>query len=179
MIRNSIQRSLISLILFFPSTGISEEVAKKPLRTFLTIQRYHIKRNGNPQQPISNIKLELVLADGKRRNLPEGGQFWTIGNQQVQEINRTFEIPQDHLKDDGMKFQVQMIHKGTEILPCLFDVVEISQFNRTYLCHTDVGAQRSKGIPEEDVHEEGIQVRIFTDKNSPAIEIPKDVIAIR
>jgi hypothetical protein len=151
----------------------------KPYRTFITVQRYTVENNGNPNQPVSNVRLEMTFPNGAQAQLPESGDFWPVGNGQSQEINRTYEIPWAYIQNDGFRFSVQMIRKGTKILPCEFDIVTLSQFNRGYICRTDVAYQANKGMSEDKLDKEGIQIRVFTDKNSTPKDIPQDAIALR
>jgi len=165
-----------------PVDGVISVPAKKvikPHRTFVTIQRYNMENNGETSNPISNVKIELTFPNGQKLELPGNGQYWPIGNGQVQEINRSFEIPFQYLQNDGFKFQVQMVRKGTEFLPCQFDVVQMTEFNRSYVCHTDLGWQTTRKIPADQMDKEGIQVRVFTDLNSKPNEIPMDSLALK
>ena len=149
----------------------------KPYRTFITIQRYNMEQSGDAEQ-ISNVRIEVMFPNQKNPlQLPEGGGFWPIGNGQVQEINRTFELPYQMVQNDGFKFTIQMFRKGSTFLPCQFDVSQLSEFNRGYVCHTDLGYQN--GLLPEKQDKEGIQVRVFTDRNSEAKEIPKEALALK
>ena len=128
-------------------------------RTFITIQRYNMENNGEPSSPISNVRIEIKFPDGNKIQLPEGGQFWPIGNGQVQEINRTFELPWTYVQKDGFKFEIQLVRKGSKMLPCEFDVTELSQFNRAYVCRTDTSLQTN--VAAENLDREGIQIRSY------------------
>lgn len=177
---------------------------KKPYRTFLNIQRYTIENDGNPNNSISNVRLEVLFPNqdpekqvkpmwwerwffGKQdesvvaRILLPGGedQWWPIGDGQVQEINQIFEVPWEYIQNDGFRFTIKIHRKGTVIKPCVFDVVSLSEFNRSYICRLDENWQLSQNIPEDQLDKEGVQLRIFTDKNSPAKDIPKDAIALK
>jgi hypothetical protein len=151
----------------------------KPFRTFITLMRYTMENNGEPNNPISNVRIDVTFPNKSKLPLPDASQFWPIGNGQVQEINRTFEVPWAYIQNDGFKFDVQMVRKGTKFLPCQFDVVQLSQFNRSYVCHTDLNWQQSQKLAEENQDKEGIQVRIFTDLNSEPKEVPNDAIALK
>ncbi|NDC24167.1 MAG: hypothetical protein EBZ49_08575, partial [Proteobacteria bacterium] len=111
--------------------------------------------------------------------LPEGGHYWSIGNNQSQDINRTFEIPFSAIQNDGFAFELTMVRSGKKILPCRFEVAQLSQFNRTYFCRTDVAFQQNQNIPQDKIAKEAVEVRVFSDINSSQSEIPKDVIALR
>lgn len=166
-----------------PATTAPTVAQIEPYRTFVTIQRYVIDNNGNPGNPISNVRLQVSFPNGTEKPvkiaLPEGGQYWPIGNSQVQEINRTFEIPWKAINTDGFRMVIQMERKGAKLLPCEFDVTQLSQFNRAYTCATDQNFQRQAGKAEEHIDKEGIQIRVFTSKNSLPKEIPQDALAIR
>lgn len=163
-----------------PSALPVETVAKiEPYRTFVTIQKFTMENNGEPKNPISNVRLTLIFPNGSKVNLPEGGQWWPIGNNQVQEINRTFEIPWAYIVADGFKFDIQMERKGSKMLPCQFDISQLSQFNRAYTCHTDVAWQQNQKVSEDKLDREGVTIRVFTSKNSLPKEIPTDAIALR
>jgi len=151
----------------------------KPYRTFITLQRYNMEQSGDVKEPIANVRIDVVFPNGEKMPLPGGTQYWPIGNGQVQEINRTFELPWQYVQNDGFKFKIQMIRKGSEFLPCEFDVVQLSEFNRSYVCHTDLGWQNSQKIPAEKQDKEGIQVRVFTDLNSKPKELPTDSLALK
>ena len=162
--------------------GVSQAPMKKtipPYRTFITIQRYNMEQSGDTRNQISNVRIKITFPNGNKVELPGGGQYWPIGNGQVQEINRTFELPFNFVQNDGFKFQVQMERKGDEFLPCQFDVIQLSEFNRSYVCHTDIGWQVQQRIAEEKQDKEGIQVRVFTDLNSKPNEIPRDSLALK
>ncbi|MCB0403405.1 MAG: hypothetical protein KDD51_01370 [Bdellovibrionales bacterium] len=166
-----------------------ESVSVEPYRTFIEIQRYEIENNGeDPQaQPISNVKLEVKFpkdpADAEaarlEMELPGNGQYWPIGNGQVQEIKRTLELPWKYVVKDGFTFEIQMVRKGSWMKPCVFEVTQLSEFNRAYVCRTDLDWQKKRGVPEQRLDKEGVQVRVFTDKNTPKRQIPTDAIAIR
>jgi len=168
------------------ATAISEEESSKkfevikPYRTFVTIKKYNLENSGTPSRPISNVKLAIKFPNGNTLELPEGGHYWSIGNLQSQEINRTFEIPFSHIQNDGFGFEITMIRKGKKILPCKFQVNRLSQFNRSYVCRTDVAYQMNQqNIPDEKVAKEAIEIRVFSDKNSLPKEIPNDAIALK
>jgi hypothetical protein len=162
------------------ATSIASPVAQvQPYRTFVTIQNYVMDSNGEPQNPISNVKLEVAFSKDKKIELPEGGSYWPVGNGQRQDINRTYEIPWEAISSDGFNFTIQMVRKGSKMLPCHFNVTQLSQYNRSYFCHTDVQWQLEKKLPEDRLDKEGVQVRVFTDKNTPSKELPKDALALR
>jgi hypothetical protein len=150
-----------------------------PFRTFMTIQRYTLESNGDPSNNISNVRLEMKFPGDVQIKLPGGDQHWPIGNGQVQEVNQTFEIPWAYVRNDSFSFVLQMVRKGAQILPCQFDVKELSHFNRTYTCQTDVGWQQREKVPENRINREGVAIRIFTDRNTPSKEIPKDAVALK
>ena len=150
-----------------------------PYRTFITIQRYNMENNGEINNPISNVRLELGFPNGSKLQLPEGGNYWPIGNGQVKEINRTYELPFAYVVNDGFKMKIQMVRKGSDMLPCEFQVSSLSEFNRGYTCHTDLGWQTNERIAPERMDKEGIQVRIFTDKAARPGDIPNDSLALR
>lgn len=151
----------------------------KPYRTFINIQRYSIDNAGDPKNPISNVRLELTFPSGNKLALPEGGQYWPIGNGQVQEINRTFELPYAYIQKDGFRLVIQIYRKGSSFVPCQFDIAQLSQYNRSYVCHTDVNWQQQKQVPPDMLDKQGVQLRIFTDVNSKPNEIPTESIALR
>jgi hypothetical protein len=164
-----------------PVAGLTPPIPVQPYRTWISLEGFVMENNGDPSNPISNVRLEVTFPGGQRLDLPGNGQFWTIGNGQIQEIKQTYEIPWSAIQPqkDGFNFTVQMIRKGSELLPCKFDVSQLSQFNRKYTCHTDVAWQLNQKIPEGQIEKEGIEVRVFTDKNTPAKDIPKDALAFR
>lgn len=150
-----------------------------PFRTFISIQKYTVEQNGEVNQPVSNVRLELTFPNKSTVKLPENGEYWVIGNGQMQEINRTFELPFAFVQNDSFRFRIQMIRRGSKMLPCEFDVAQLSQFNRAYVCHTDLNWQTNQNIPAEKQDREGLQIRVFTDRQSQPKEIPQNAIAIR
>lgn len=160
-------------------TQLPAPAALEPFRTFITVQRYTMEQNGEAANPVSNVRVQVTFPNGQKLALPEGNQWWPIGNGQVQEINRTFEIPFTMVSNDGFKFEVQMERKGSKMLPCIFDVSQLSQFNRAYTCHTDIAWQQNQKMTEDKLDREGIQVRVFTSRNSEPKDIPTSAIAIR
>jgi hypothetical protein len=159
---------------------MTTSVRQEPFRTFITIQRYVIENNGEPNTPISNARIVVTFPNGTSVTLPENGQWWPIGNGQSQEINRTFEIPFAFVSQkDGFKFKIQMERKGSAMNPCEYDVVQLSQFNRAYNCQTDVAWQARGNTSADRIDKEGVQVRIFTSKNVKPNEIPQDAIALK
>lgn len=172
------------LVFVTPAYSESPEVPQtlkpvQPYRTFITVQRYTVEQNGEKTDQVSNIRLEIAFPNGSKVQLPENGQYWPIGNGQYQEINRTFELPFSMVRNDSFQFRIQMIRHGGKFLPCEFDVTALSQFNRTYICHTDVNWQTNQKIAAERIDKEGVQIRVFTDRNSQPKEIPENSIALR
>lgn len=156
-------------------------VKVEPYRTWVTIHRYVVESNGEPNNPVSNVRITVTFPNGTKIQLPDGGQWWPIGNGQAQEINRTFEVPFAYVSQrDGFKFQIQMERKGSKMLPCEFDVVQLSQFNRAYNCQTDVAWQTTnQQLSPEKIDKEGVQIRVFTSRNATPKEIPTDAIALK
>lgn len=148
-------------------------------RTWITLENFEMVSNGEPSNPVSNVKIEVVFPGGKKFELPEGGQYWTIGNGQIQDIKRTFELPASVIANDGFEFTIQMVRKGSKMLPCNFKVSQLSQYNRTYFCHTDIAWQTQNRTPEEKLDKEGINLRVWTDLNTPLKEQPKDALALK
>lgn len=151
----------------------------KPYRTFVHIQRFSIENSGEPNNPVSNVRLAIEFPNGNKFELPGSGQYWPIGNGQVQEIDQTYELPFAAINNDGFKFVIQIERKGSKYLPCNFEVSQLSQFNRSYVCHTDLNWQTAQKIPEDKIERQGVQLRIFTDLNSKPKEIPEKSIALR
>ncbi|MBY0369300.1 hypothetical protein K2X33_01355 [bacterium] len=161
------------------ATAPAQPAVIPPYRTFVAIQSYIMETNGDASNPISNVRLEVKFPGDKSFQLPDAGQYWPIGNGQTQEINRTFEVPYAAIQKDGFGFVIQMVRKGSKMLPCQFQVTQLSEYNRTYFCHTDVEWQVKQKFTEEKLNKEGIQIRVFTDRNTPSKEIPKDALAVR
>jgi len=147
----------------------------KPYKTFVTIQGYTVENNGEVSNPISDVRLEIQFPDGSEEGAkyqwPQGGQFVQIANGLTKNIDQTYEIPWENIQNDGFKFKVQMVRKGTKFLPCEFDVAQLSQFNRAYICRTDVQWQTNNHTPDTELDKEAVQVRVFTDRNSTAKEL--------
>lgn len=155
------------------------QVPQKPFRTFISIQRYNMEHNGEEKNALSETKLEINFPNGSLVKLPENGGYWTIGNGQTQEINRTFEIPYSQVQQDGFKFSIQLYRKGSKMMPCNFDVAKLSEYNRGYVCHTDVNYQADRRVPQDRIDREGIQIRVFTDLNSAPKDVPQDSLALK
>lgn len=185
---NQVRAAMIALALLTTYTGCKKEATEeeqtavvdnyvgKPYRAFVTIQRYNLEQIGTGSDAIANVRLEIKMPGGTQVVLPESGQYFPIGNRQTQEINRTFEIPWKYIRNDSFKMAIQMIRRGSDMLPCEFDVAQLSQFNRAYVCHTDVQWQITHDkATDETADKEGVQIRVFTDLNSPASEIPKEL----
>lgn len=157
-------------------TEVVDTYKGKPYRAFVTFQRYNLEQMGEDADSIANVRLEITLPGGVSLALPENGQYWPIGDRQTQEINRTYEIPWSTIRNDGFRMKVQMVRRGSEMLPCEIEVSQLSQFNRAYVCHTNVQWQiKNNKVTDETADKEGIQLRIFTDLNSPSSEIPKEI----
>lgn len=162
-----------------PSSDPLPEI--KPYRTWIQIQRYQVENSGDGSA-ISNVKLVITFPGptekGTNVELPGAGQYWAIGNGQVQEIARTFELPWKYIQKDGFRFRVQMVRKGAWIKPCEFDVAQLSQFNRSYVCRTDVEWQKKKKIAEDRMDKESLQIRVLTDRELRKKDLPTDAVAI-
>jgi hypothetical protein len=157
----------------------SPVTAPKTFRTFVTFQRYSLESNGKANKPVSNVRIEVTFPNGNKVTLPEGGDYWPVGNGQAQEINRTFEIPFAYVQKDGFGMRVQMVRQGATLNPCEIEIQSLSQFNRAYLCHTDVDMQLKQNTSPDKVVKEGIELRVFTDLNSTPKEIPQNAIALK
>jgi hypothetical protein len=73
------------------------------------------------------------------------------------------EVPKRTIQNDGFSFTIQMYRGGETYEPCVFHVEKLSEFNRTYVCHS-VG-----GSVADTSSELAVQVEVFTDLNlSPA-----------
>ena len=84
------------------------------------------------------------------------------------------------IQKDGFRFNVQIVRKGSEgYKPCRFTVTQLSQFNRAYICNTDVAWQEEKGMPGHRLDLEGVKIRVFTDRIAPKKEIPENAIFLR
>ncbi|NBX81588.1 hypothetical protein EBQ90_00645 [bacterium] len=150
----------------------------KPFRTFVTVKGYHQESNGHLKKPESLVRLEVQLPNGQTVGLPENNQFWTVSNQQSQEVEQTFEVPYEWVHGDGFTFQIKMIQSGKDILPCQFQVSRLSEYNRTYFCRTDVNFQTNQlRVPEQKLVKQAVEVRVFSDLNSSPKEIPKKFLA--
>lgn len=168
--------------------NVQQTQSKKPFHTYVTIEKYVLENNGESKNPISHVSLELFFSPLRKDTsiiptsnpliLPQEGQSWTIGNGEVQPIQTTFEIPFDKLTHDGFRFAIQIHRKGAHLLPCFFDVEQISEFNRTYTCHTDLSYQLNKKIAEKDMDKEGVVVRVFTDLSGRDKDKPKEAINV-
>jgi len=162
-----------------PTTAAVTNPNLQPYRSFITIQHYNMESSGNTNGSVSEVKLQITFPNGSQLDLPEGGQYWPIGNGQVQEINRTFEVPWQYIQNDGLRFTIQMVRKDSPMLPCKFVVEQLSEYNRAYVCRTDTAWQKNHRRSEEEISKEGVQIRVFSDRNMNPKEIPSDAIALR
>jgi hypothetical protein len=135
----------------------------KPYQTYITIQNYSLQSSGEPGNGISNVHLELTFPNGKKYVLPEGGQDWPVGNGQMQTIDQTYQLPFKYIQKDGFNFTVQIVRRGADLLPCQFKVEQLSVFNRSYVCHTDINWQEAQKTPEDQIDREAVQLRVSTD----------------
>jgi len=162
---------------FFALNAFSD--TKKPFRTFITLKSYHIAQSGN-SLPEHNIQLKLKLEGQEALPLPQKDLSWTIANGGTQTINQTFEIPFEALQSDSFSFELQMIRKGKKIDPCRFTVSHVSQYNRSYVCRSDVNHQLHKqNLPLEKISKEAVEIRVFTSLKTKKKEIPRQVIALK
>lgn len=168
---------------FFSAVAVGDEKVDltsliKPYRTFITIKQFTMETNGEPESPVSNVRLEVTFPNQQVVFLPGEEQYWPIGNGQIQEINQTFELPWAYIQKDGFNFNIQIVRKGTRLEPCKFEVHQLSQFNRSYICRTDINWQVKQNTAEQHLDKEGVEIRVFTDRLIPAKTVPNDAIAI-
>ncbi|NBX93353.1 MAG: hypothetical protein EB078_05310 [Proteobacteria bacterium] len=178
--------SLILLRLFFlSSTAISETpentklVTSKPYRTFITIKAVNQEQPLKKAEESAQIRLELQLPGRKPVFLPEKNKFWTLRKSESQKVEQTFEIPYAVIQNDGFQFDVTMVKKGKTIQPCHFEVKELSQFNRTYFCRTDVNFQlNQQHIREDKITKQEVEIRVFSDVNTHSKDLPKKLASL-
>lgn len=172
---------LIPLILFllgfFTFNAFSD--SQKPFRTFITLKSYHLAQSGNTA-PEHSIQLKLKLEGQEALPLPQKDLSWTLSNGGTQTIDQTFEIPFEAISSDSFSFEVQMLREGKKIEPCRFTVTQLSQYNRNYICRSDVNYQLHKqNLPQDKISKEAIEVRVFTSLKTKKKEIPRQVIALK
>lgn len=143
------------------AVGAKKEV--KPYLTYITVQNYSLQNSGKPGNGIENVHLEITFPNGKKVTLPEGGQDWPIANGQMQPVNIHYQLPYKYIEKDGFTFTVQIVRRGADLQPCAFKVEQLSEFNRSYVCHTDLGWQTSQHVSEDKLVKEAVQVRVSTD----------------
>jgi len=152
--------------------------SKKSFRTFVTLKSYHLAQSGNAL-PNHHIQLKVKLGEKETSSLPQRELAWTLPTGGTKAINQTFEIPFEVLSSDSFSFEVQMLREGKTIEPCRFAVTQVSQYNRNYVCRSDVNHQtRNQNLPSNKISKEAIEVRVFTSLNTPKKEIPRQVIAL-
>lgn len=135
----------------------------KPYQSFITVQNYSLQNSGRAGNKIENVHLELTFPNGKKIVLPEGGQDWPIANGQMQPININYLLPYKFIEKDGFTFTVQIVRRGADLQPCVFKVEQLSEFNRSYVCHTDQAWQQSQRMSDDQMDKEAVQVRVSTD----------------
>ena len=149
-------------------------------KAYVTVKAYHQEYNGSAKRPDSQVRVQIHFPDQKKIELPSSDQFWSVSNKQTQDINETFEVPQEFLVADGFSFEVSIIEKGKDIQPCKVKVNQLSQFNRTYFCRTDVNAQVNQlHLKEDKVAKQAVELRVFSDINSTSKEIPRKLVALK
>jgi hypothetical protein len=159
-------RLLLFLVNLFLLQGNSLADPQKSFRTFVTIKALHSEAPGVSSPNSSEVRLQIKLPDGRTLKLRE------------KDIQRSFEIPFDFVKQDSFGMEVALVRKGKNILPCQITVHQLSQYNRSYRCQTDVGFQiNQQYIPENKVTREGVELRVFTDAQSDKKEIPRKLLA--
>lgn len=139
----------------------------KPFRSFVTIKSYQLGQSGGaPEKPVQ-LGLVIKLPDKRTISLPEQTGHWKLKNSEAQEVNQTFEIPFEFIQNDGFAFEVEMIQKGQPIQPCLFNVTQLSQFNRTYFCRTDVNFQTNQQhLADSKAVKQGVEIKVHTLANT-------------
>jgi len=151
----------------------------KSFRTFVTLKSYRLEQSGNSLTK-HNIQLKVKLGEKEASSLPQRELAWTLPTGSTQAINQTFEIPFEALSSDHFSFEVQMLRDGKTIEPCRFLVTQVSQYNRNYVCRSDLNHQTQKqNLPLTKISKEAIEVRVFTSLNIPKREIPQKVIALK
>jgi len=159
-------RFVLFLINFFLLQVSSLADTSKSFRTFVTVKALHHGESAVSSKGGSEVRLEIKLPDGRTLKLRE------------KDVDQSFEIPFDFVKQDTFGMEVTLLKKGKNILPCEITVNQLSQYNRSYRCQTDVGFQVSQQhIPESKVTREGVEFRVFTDIQSDKKEIPQKLLA--
>ena len=159
-------RLLLFLVSLFLIQGNSLADTQKSFRTFVTVKALH-QGDGSVSSPNnSEVRLQIKLPDGRTLKLREN------------DIDQSFEIPFDFVKQDSFGMEVTMLGERKNILPCKITVHQLSQYNRSYRCQTDVGFQiNQQHIPENKATREGVEFRVFTDVQSDKKEIPRKLLA--
>ena len=159
-------RLLLFLASFFFLQGNSLADPQKSFRTFVTVKALHHGVGSLSSSDPSEIRLQIKLPDGRTLKLRE------------KDIDQSFEIPFDFVKQDSFGMEVTMLGEGKHILPCQIYVHQLSQYDRSYRCQTDIGFQVSQQhIPENRATREGVEFRVFTDVQSDKKEIPRKLLA--
>lgn len=130
-------RLLLFLVSLFLIQGNSLADTQKSFRTFVTVKALH-HGDGSVSSPNnSEVRLQIKLPDGRTLKLREN------------DIDQSFEIPFDFVKQDSFGMEVTMLGERKNILPCKITVHQLSQYNRSYRCQTDIGFQvNQQHIPE-------------------------------
>jgi hypothetical protein len=160
------RRLLLLLANLFLLQGNSLGDTPKSFRTFVTVKALYHGDGGVSSPNNSEVRLQIKLPDGRTLKLRE------------KNIDQSFEIPFDFVKQDSFGMEVALVKKGKNILPCQITVYQLSQYNRSYRCQTDVGFQiNQQHVPENKVTREGVVFRVFTDAQSDKKEIPRKLLA--
>jgi hypothetical protein len=159
-------RLLLFLVGLFLLQGNSPADPQKSFRTFVTVKALHHGAGSLSSSEPPQVRLQIKLPDGRTLKLRE------------KDIDQSFEIPFDFVKQDSFGMEVTMLGEGTNILPCKIYVNQLSQYNRSYRCQTDIGFQvNQQHIPESKATREGVEFRVFTDVQSDKKEIPRKLLA--
>lgn len=125
----------------------------KPFQTFVTLESYSYL---NPNPEAQKVSMEISLPEGKTQKIPSQ-ESWEVTPGKEQVINQTLEIPFESIKKDAFRFTIQIFRSGTKLGPCNFEIKNISEYNRTYICHL---AYSKKASEEKDT----LHLRVHTDR---------------
>lgn len=150
-----------------------------PYRTFVILESFANDKIESTANLPAETRVEVSFPNGTKTAFPAENEFWKIAVGEKQEINRTFEIPLRYIHGEKFEIRVQMIIPGQEVDPCLITVQNVPQFNREYVCKTDVPEQLKSKHSFNKLVNQKLRLRVVTDVNSEATRLPEGAVALK
>ena len=172
----------VSCMLGVPLTT-TDCVAASPtaqLVVSVTLEKFVWEPSPSATDPSSQVQFVLSFPGGQKVSFPQksADKAWTLQAGKPLEIGETLTVPPEVVHGDQFHFTLQVLRQGILLSPCEFDVAQVSQFNRTYTCHTDLNWQRNHGFSEEQLEKDTVQLRVYSNaKPSQNVSLPREPLA--